>query len=264
MRAAGDIAADRGWLVWNHGGSGDDVEAAHPGHVVSVLTPTSRYTEPFLRHITGDKPRGLYIASGPGSFGRQVTAGAEAIARELGIRTSRLDPDNLPSHEGKWDLLSARVFEDDAALVNKARRLPAPPARICAIAAGVREFSNAVDDPAGIYGIAQWFPGSGYEAEIGPSEEDFLRAYCDGTGTLPDYPAAQAAAGAALAVHCVRLAGATRRGDLWAAAAGLDTSTLFGGFRIDPGSGIQMKHRTVLLRWNHDEPQPVGAPELAA
>ena len=43
MRAAGRIAAESGWLVWNQGGSGDDVERAHPGHVVSILTPTSRY-----------------------------------------------------------------------------------------------------------------------------------------------------------------------------------------------------------------------------
>ena len=51
MRAAGDMAAEAGWLVWNHGGSGDDVETAHPGHVVSVLTPASRYVEPFLSYL---------------------------------------------------------------------------------------------------------------------------------------------------------------------------------------------------------------------
>src|SRR5258708_17215667 len=54
MRAAGRIAAESGWLLWNHGGSGDDVEGAHPGHVVSVLTPTSHYAEPFLRRIARD------------------------------------------------------------------------------------------------------------------------------------------------------------------------------------------------------------------
>src|ERR1700722_13610992 len=41
MRTAGRVAADAGWLMWNHGGSGDDVEAARPGHIVSVLTPAS-------------------------------------------------------------------------------------------------------------------------------------------------------------------------------------------------------------------------------
>src|SRR6516165_9376339 len=56
MRAAGRMATESGWLVWNHGGSGDDVEGAHPGHVVSVLTPTTRYAGPFLRHIAGGQP----------------------------------------------------------------------------------------------------------------------------------------------------------------------------------------------------------------
>src|SRR5205823_11094910 len=51
MRTAGRVAAESGWLVWNHGGSGDDVEGAHPGHLISVLTPASRYAEPFLQHI---------------------------------------------------------------------------------------------------------------------------------------------------------------------------------------------------------------------
>ena len=56
MRAAGRMAAESGWLMWNQGGSGDDVEGAHPGHVVSVLTPTSRYAEPFLQRLaSGDR-----------------------------------------------------------------------------------------------------------------------------------------------------------------------------------------------------------------
>ncbi len=87
MRAAGELAADAGWLVWNHGGSGDDVETAHPGHVVSVLTPASRYAEPFLEHLVADAsaPAELRIAHGTGRFGRQVASGAEIYARRLGI-----------------------------------------------------------------------------------------------------------------------------------------------------------------------------------
>ena len=81
MRAAGRIAAESGWLVWNQGGSGDDVERAHPGHVVSILTPTSRYAEPFVRWLASEpgEKRDLCIINGPGSFGRQVADGTEAI-----------------------------------------------------------------------------------------------------------------------------------------------------------------------------------------
>jgi hypothetical protein len=50
-RVAGKMAAGAGWLVWNHGGSGDDVQAACPGHAVSLLTPASRYAERFIRDV---------------------------------------------------------------------------------------------------------------------------------------------------------------------------------------------------------------------
>jgi Periplasmic binding protein len=259
MRAAGNLAAAEGWLVWNHGGSGDDVEEAHPGHVVSVLTPTSRYAEPFLRHVASDTARELVITSGPGSFGRQVTGGAERIARQLGIPVVRVHPeDQLPPPDltGEWDLFSAGVFEQDAELVSKARRLPAPPRRICAIAAGVREFGRVIDDPEGIFGIAQWFPGSSAAAALGPGEDEFVSAYSAANETTPDYPAVQAAAGAVLAVHCADLAGSTRRESLWAAAAALDTSTLFGAFGINSHTGIQEKHGTVLVRWIAGQPVP--------
>ena len=268
MRTAGKMAAQSGWLAWNHGGSGDDVEGAHPGHVVSVLTPTSRYAEPFLRHVVSEgDSRELVIVHGAGSFGRQVADGAEKIGRQLGIRTSRADADGpFPPPVGvpeEWDLFSAGVFEQDADLVSKALRLPRPPRQVCAIAAGVREFGRVVNDPEGVFGIAQWFTGSSHEVLLGPAEDDFLRAY---PGTTPDYPAVQAAAGAMIAVHCARLAGGIAREGLWAAAAALDTSTLFGGFRIDPRSGTQVKHQTVLVRWAGGQPSswPTGWREVTA
>lgn len=263
MRAAGRMAAESGWLVWNHGGSGDDVGGAHPGHVVSVLTPTSKYAEPFLLQLASERgtPRDLCIAHGPGSFGRQVADGAEVIARRLGIRTVRAAADQVPPPgiSAEWDLFSAGVFEQDAELVSKVLRSPAAPRRVCAIAAGVREFGHVVDDPDGIFGIAQWFPGSKNEVAIGPSEEDFLSAYAGPGRGLPDYPAAQAAAGAVIAAYCAGLAGGASPDGLWAAAASLETSTLFGGFKIDPGSGTQIKHQTVLVRWTNGDLLPVVA-----
>jgi ABC-type branched-subunit amino acid transport system substrate-binding protein len=268
MRAAGRMAAESGWLVWNHGGSGDDVESAHPGHIVSVLTPTSRYAEPFLRRLAGEpgERHDLCIVHGPGSFGRQVADGAEAIARRAGIRTVRVAADDQvppPGISAEWDLFSAGVFEQDAELVSKALRSAAPPRRVCAIAAGVREFGRVVDDPDGVFGIAQWFPGSKDEVALGPSEEDFLSAYADAGGGLPDYPAVQAMAGAVIAAYCARLAGGATRGGLWEAAASLETSTLFGGFKIDPGRGTQVKHQTVLVQWTNGDLRPVATTRAA-
>lgn len=258
MRAAGDMAAESGWLLWNHGGSGDDVEMAHPGHVVSVLTPTSRYMEPFLSHLAAEAgpTQELRIAHGKGRFGRQVADGAEAYARQLGFRHVRLRAaaailaDDLPED---WILITAGTFEEDTEAVIRARCLTKAPRATCAVAAGVREFSNAVERPDGTFGVAQWFQRSRHEALLGPAERDFLDAYNAAVGELPDYPAVQAAAAASVAVHCARLAGRTDRELLWPVATGLETSTLFGPFKIDQTTGAQIYHRTVLLHWTDGE-----------
>lgn len=252
MRTAGRIAAETDRLLWNHGGSGD-VEAAHPGHVVSVLTPASRYAQPFLRHLTGDaEPGMLWIVHGKGSFGRQVVAGAEAMADTLGIETVQIGPgDELPvvRSPAEWNLFCAGLFEEDVQTIRRVRDLRHPPRNLCAVAAGVLDFGRAIDNPAGVYGIAQWTPRTGRAAELGPAEADFLTAYAHATGGPPDYPAVQAAAGAALAAHCARRASGTARELLWPIACALDTKTLFGGFKIDPVTGVQVRHETVLVRW---------------
>ena len=252
-RAAGRIAADSGWLMWNHGGSGDDVQQEHPGHVVSVLTPTGRYGAPFVRLIAGDDDhrRNLYIVHGPGRFGRQVAEGTATSASRAGITVVQAEPDDFPptSLPANWDLFSAGVFEQDADLAARALRLSRPPRRLCTISAGVQEFARAIDNPEGVFGIAQWFPGSRHQVVLGPSEEEFLRAYAAAGGGVPDYPAVQAAAGAVIASHCTRVAGTVQREGLWSAAASLDTSTLFGGFRINPASGMQVGHETILVWW---------------
>jgi ABC-type branched-subunit amino acid transport system substrate-binding protein len=256
-RAAGRMAADSGWLVWNHGGSGDDVQRAQPGHMISVLTPTSRYGEPFVRILAGDSGarRDLCVVHGAGRFGRQVADGAAAAAEQLGITVVRADPGEFPpaSLSSDWDLFSAGVFEQDAELATRALRLPQPPRRLCTVSAGVRDFSRVADNPEGVFGIAQWFPGSRHQALLGPSEEEFLRAHASAGGDVPDYPAVQAAAGAVIASHCARLTGSSRREDLWEAAAALDTSTMFGGFQVGLFSGTQLKHETTLVRWKDRE-----------
>lgn len=67
----------------------------------------------------------------------------------------------------------------------------------------------------------------------------------------------QAAASAAIALHCARMTGSTTPESLWHCATALDTTTLFGGFKIDPVNGTQTRHLTVLLRWTDRAPEHV-------
>lgn len=267
LRAAAR-ALDGPTLIWNHGGAGADVGAALPRRIVSVLTAAGRYAEPFLRRRALEGARTpLRVVHGPGSFGRQVATGAERLARDLGLDvTSAGAGDAAPfgAEASEWDLLSAGAFEDDVAIVARALARSRPPRTVCSVAAGVREFARAVAAHDGVLGVAQWFPDPGLRVELGPSQADFLAAYLTLTGAEPDYPAVQAAAGATIASHCANLAGATAPDALWSAAASLDTSTLFGGFRIDPETGAQTRHETVLVRWSGDTLQHEPAPLLDA
>lgn len=238
-RRAGRVAVDEGLLLWNHGGSGGP---AFPGHVVPVLTPAYRYAEPFVRHLvrSGDL-RPLWIVHGKGRFAREVALGAQLQAQVSGLAVTARRP-----REPSWHLFSAGSFEEDVAAVTGIE----VPGAVCAVAAGVRAFGGAVPDPRGVYGVAQWFPGNGPDPAIGCGEREFIAAY----GAPPDYPAVQAAAAAIIAVHCAELAGGTGREELWQAAAGLRTTTLYGAFALDPGTGMQIGHRTVLTRWEPDGP----------
>lgn len=252
MRAACRAVPELDLLLWNHGGAGDDIQSALPGRMVSVLSPTSRYAEPFLRHLRRAAPGlPLWLVEGRGSFGRQVARAAESMAGGLGLRTTHLGPaDALPrARDEPWALFCAGTFEDDVTVVNEVTGYRIPPELVGAVAAGVRDFGPAVRDPVGVFGVAQWFAGRHEPAALGPPEPQFLATYQRTTGDIPDYPAVQAAAAAALAAHCARATQSTSPTKLWDCATQLQTSTLFGRFRIDQVSGAQLGHEPTLVRW---------------
>ena len=50
-------------------------------------------------------------------------------------------------------------------------------------------------------------------------------------------------------MEAARIAGSTSPDALWQALAGMDFTTVFGRFRIDPATGVQLGHDAVLTRW---------------
>ncbi|MGQ0576998.1 MAG: ABC transporter substrate-binding protein [Pseudonocardia sp.] len=239
-RQAAAFARHDDRLVWNHGGSGDDVQEAAPGRLVSVLSPTSRYADRFVAHLAEHwSALPLQLVAGRGAFARQVIDGARESAHRLGVQITEADgPEPVA-------VFCAGTFEHDTAVVADLLARDQPPHVIGTVAAGVQDFRDAVPAPRGVFGVAQWTPSGGPPVLLGPTEPAFVDAY----GSTPDYPAVQAAATAAVASHCARLAGSTAADDLWAAAVELRTRTLFGEFGVDPVTGAQRAHVMTLVRW---------------
>jgi hypothetical protein len=77
-------AAGRGRVLWNHGGSADEVERL-PG-VVSVPSPASRYLGAVLEALADSLPGArVLVATRRGLFGRSAALGARDAADRLGM-----------------------------------------------------------------------------------------------------------------------------------------------------------------------------------
>src|SRR5205085_439911 len=83
-REAGDWAAERGRVIWNHGGSADEVEMQP--WLVSIASPTSRYLTAVIDVVAGSLPGGrVLVGAGTGSFGRAAARGAGEAAAAAGL-----------------------------------------------------------------------------------------------------------------------------------------------------------------------------------
>jgi branched-chain amino acid transport system substrate-binding protein len=99
--------------------------------------------------------------------------------------------------------------------------------------------------------------------EEGPDARWFAAAYRREAGAEPPYPAAAAFAAGVLAARCLREAGSAEDGAVLAAAARLSVRTLFGHFRLDPETGLQVGHEVLTVQWQEGARRVVWPPGWA-
>jgi len=240
VRAVAPPVCGAGRLLWNHGGSADDL--ARPG-LVSLPAPASTYFHGAVDEAAARRVGRLLVARGGGPFARAVAEGALARAAAHGLDARTVDAGSLAAEDAAGDaVLVVGRFEEDVAQVRRLRGgSPCPPALLGAVAAGLPAFGELGEAAEGVLGPVQWWPTS-RKAPVGPSGADFAAGYRRRVGHEPSYVAAQAAAAGylALAVHGLGLAAE----DL----PGWRTSTLLGDFALD-GSWRQVGHRVTTIRW---------------
>ena len=248
VRAVAPIVRDAERILWNHGGSSDDL--AQPG-TASLPAPASTYFEGIVDEAIERKVRRLILVQGPGPFARYVANGAKSRGTERGIDSQTVDASAVESEDlEEAALLVAGPFEHDVAVVRGLRDRAQSPALLGAVAAGIPAFVQELGDVAeGVLAPVQWWPSS-QTPRLGPAGTDFVTHYQHRTGHEPSYPAAQAAAAGYLA-H------AAHRQDL-----GFDdlpqwtTSTLFGDFILDP-AWRQVGHHVTTIRWQSGHMVPM-------
>lgn len=269
VREAGTWAAERGRVLWNHGGSADDVERL-PG-VVSVASPASRYLAAVLEALAPHRPSArVLLAAGRGGFGQHAAQGAQQAAARLGVSVVDSMPhDEVPETPDADVLAMAGTFEQDVALL---RRLRTRPPVIGAVAAGLGAFANELGRQAeGVLAPTQWEEGVHFAADFGPRPARVVRALrarvlstlSAGTATSHvEYPSAQAYAAVLVALHCLEDAGSLDDEALGAAARRLRCTTFFGRFGLGE-DGRQLDHDVLVVQWCAGVKRIVWPPEVA-
>jgi branched-chain amino acid transport system substrate-binding protein len=249
VRAIAALVRGGGRVLWNHGGSADDL--AQPG-IASLAAPASSYFDGVVDQAADQRLGRLVVVRASGPFARAVTAGAMARASERGI-DSRAIGAAVVEAEGLAGtaLLVAGPFEHDAEVVRGLRRRGQSPALLAAVAAGIPAFGQELGGAAeGVLAPVQWWPSSQVPL-IGPSGTGFAARYRRRTGREPSYLAAQAAAAGYLAHAAHRLGLDAQAVPKWT------TSSLLGRFSLDP-AWRQVGHRVTTVRWRHGRMVPVA------
>ncbi len=255
-------------VVWNHGGA--TARLARPAYprVVNLPSPATSYLAAVLDALVADGlPAGseIVLFHSDTGFGREVAEGSAVAAQRLGLV---LHPVSFRPGQGQAAfegapagdvLLSASSFEDDIVIAGLGRQRRWRGMGL--VAAGVEELYHAIGERVeGLYGPCQWFGDAAVEPADGPGSDWFAGRYRDATGTNPPYPAAAAFAAGIVWQRCSHDAQTVDPLRVLAESSNLDTTTLFGRFRVDPLTGVQTGHQIRSSSGNTDSAALVDRP----
>ena len=241
-------AARPGAVVWNHGAAADDVQRL-PG-VVSVPSPASRYLVALGRAVAALRPAAtIALVTAAGRFARFAREGLEQADPALGLGIlacfSFRDPPAAIAAAGADAILACGPVGAEVVLFRALARL-VPSTLRGGVSPGLAAFPALLGgDPEGLLAPVQWHPETRTSPELGPGSVELVaNARASALGEL-DYVAAQAYAAALIAGRCLELG----PDDPLRAARRLRTTTFFGAFELDPGTGLQRGHRLSVVRW---------------
>jgi branched-chain amino acid transport system substrate-binding protein len=259
-----EIAEEYKKVLWNYGGSSDEIFSNGVRYLVGIASPASDYLRALPRWLAEKHPalrRICVLYSAGGTFGWHVARGIVESALVAAGQSVELVPINssLENYDTilrtLFDIdpevvVLAVTFQDELGLMRTRHRWPSTVRAVAAVAAGVRAFSAELEQIAeGILGPSQWEPGVILPNTAGPTSDWFLDSFQRQFGHAPDYIAAGSFATGLVLTECIRLAASLDDEKLRGTASDLDCNTFYGRFRIDSRTGIQTGHRVLLLRW---------------
>ncbi len=265
-------------VMWNHGGSSDAILRGSFRFTVSIPSPAHRYFIGILEMVKALDPSSSRVAllhGSSGTFPRAVVSGAEAYAKENGLRVVFKAP--YPPASSGFASLVSRVAasqpdiilgvgrtEDDLRLAHQLRTQRVGAHVMGLVATPIQLFGqNLGKDANGFFGPSQWEPGVRGQPDVGPTSAEFVARFRDRFRKEPDYPAAQAYAAGLVAQRCVESAGTLQDEPVRKVANELALTTFYGGFELDATTGEQIGHKMLVIQWQGKTKRIVWPSEMA-
>jgi len=159
------------------------------------------------------------------------------------------------------DVLGAATYFDDAvAITRQMKELNVNPKMFGVTVGGdlPRFYELLGRNAEFVYGSTQWEPELPY-----PGAKEFVEAYRkEFPGADLSYHSAGGYAGCQILVEAIRRAGSLDGEKIRAEILKLDTTTVYGGFKVDP-DGFQVSHKMVMFQWQDGKKVIVWPGELA-
>ncbi|HEX3034087.1 MAG TPA: amino acid ABC transporter substrate-binding protein [Thermodesulfobacteriota bacterium] len=263
--------------LWNHGGSSDEIFAKGFTHIVSAITPASRYLTGIIDMVRelDEEASSVAIFQAEGSgFSANVTGGVKTYGEERGFQISTFKyesavnefPDFLSDLKKQTPdiILGAGRAEDDILLARLIAEQQVKAKAVGVVAAGINTFGDFLGKQVeGFLGPSQWEPGIRINPDFGPTPYDFLVRFKDAYGYEPSYPAAQGYNIGLVIQKCIEELETPNEKKLRETVNGIEFKTFYGNFKIDPATGNQIGHSMVTVQWQKGRKLIVHPKEMA-
>ena len=274
--AGAPVAEKYGMVYLDHGGASNKIFKQGFKYIVQTIGPATNYHRGTLDMVHKKDPTAKKVALvyEDDEFARDVMAGAEAHAKELGIEVvfKRTYPKGVTDmtpllsamNAAKPDfLIGGGHFQDGQLLNRQLADLDINPKALSLIAsATLPAFYEALTTNAeGVMGPSHWEYGVKFSAEsakkagmawIGPSQDEFVALFKKAVGKdiLPDYHAAEAGASILALVMAIEKADSLDSNTVRKALGDLTFMSFYGGWDIDD-TGLQVGHSMVDVQWQN-------------
>ena len=253
-------------VVWNYGGSSNDIHNFGYNKIISTITEASCYFEGVIKLITEiEKVSKIAVLKLEDSnFASNVANGAKIFAENLGLSVEIFEfnsnsnefPEiiNKVKKQNIEFLFCVGKAEDDIKLCKYLVKQQENKIKISTtLASAINEFKNELREDCDYFvSTSQWEPSLNFSVDYGPKVEEFVQDFKNEFGYLPDYPAAQAYNIGVVLEYLISRTENINENELLNKAKNLSFKTFYGDFKVDK-SGRQIGHETLVTQWQNGQ-----------